>query len=124
MRSSTSPLGSNFVFCRLHFSLFCSKLFRPKFNSLSDLVFLSSDSIADLGRVGGGSGLVVGITIWGFDPLPTERVPLCNFSRYPRLVRDFKSFLKTHSAPKLTNFYEKLRANKTRIFGQHFSKSA
>ena len=56
-----------------------------------------------------------------FDPLPTQRVPLCTILRYPVLVIDPKKFLK---APIYTNFEGGSRAKKTRFFGQHFPKKA
>ena len=53
----------------------------------------------------------------GFDPLPTQRVPLCTILRYPNLVTDPKNFLK---APVYTYFEGGARAKKTHFFGQMF----
>ena len=43
----------------------------------------------------------------GFDPLPTQRLPLCTIFRYPYLVMDPKFFLKAPSAQIYTNFESK-----------------
>ena len=53
----------------------------------------------------------------GFDPLPTQRVPLCTVLRYPFLVADPKTFLK---AP--TSFEGGVRAEKTQFFWSKFFK--
>ena len=52
----------------------------------------------------------------GFEPLPTEMVPLCTILGYSYLVTDPKNFLR---APK-----GRVRAEKTRFFNQSFPKSA
>ena len=59
----------------------------------------------------------------GFDPLPTQRVPLCTILRYPYLLTDPKNFLKAPLAPIYTNFEGGARAEKTQFFGRHFPKS-
>ena len=51
----------------------------------------------------------------GFDPLPTQRVPLCTILRHPYLMTDHKTFLKVPLAPIYTNF-EGERAPKKAIF--------
>ena len=58
----------------------------------------------------------------GFDPLPTQRVPLRTILRYPFLMMDPKMFLKAPWAPMYTNFEGGARAEKTQFFGQKFSK--
>ena len=55
----------------------------------------------NFGRGGGGVGRFL---FQGFDPLPTQRVPLCTILRYPFLLTDPKSFLKAPLAPIYTNF--------------------
>ena len=52
----------------------------------------------------------------GFDPLPTQRVPLCTILRYPYLVTNRKIFLKAPLAPIYTNFEGGARAKKQRVF--------
>ena len=56
----------------------------------------------------------------GFDPLPTQRVPLCTILRYPFWETDPKIFLKAPLAPIYTNFQGGARAQKTRFFRQNF----
>ena len=60
----------------------------------------------------------------GFDPLPTQRVPLCTILRYPYLVTDPKKFLKAPLAQIHTIFWGGARAKKTRFLCQSFPKSA
>ena len=45
-----------------------------------------------------------GLPPQGFDPLPTQRVPLCTMLRYPYSVTDPKKFLKAPSATIYTKF--------------------
>ena len=52
----------------------------------------------------------------GFDPLPTQKVPLCTVLRYPFLTTDPKIFLRAPLAPKSTNFERGARAKKKRNF--------
>ena len=75
---------------------------------------------------GGGGGIREGgrLSFQAFDPLPTQRVPLCATLRYPFLVTDPKILLKAASAPIYTNFEKGARAEKTRLFGKNFPKSA
>ena len=49
-----------------------------------------------------------------FDPLPTQRVPLCTILRYPYLVTDPKHFLKAPLAPIYT-YFEGERVPKKRL---------
>ena len=58
----------------------------------------------------------------GFEPLPTQRVPLCTISRYPFLARDPKIFLKAPLAPVYTNFEGGALAEKTQFFWLKLSK--
>ena len=51
----------------------------------------------------------------GFDPLPTQRVPLCTILKYPYLVTEPKIFLKAPLTPICTNFEGEARAEK-RVF--------
>ena len=51
----------------------------------------------------------------GFDPLPTQSVPLCKILRYPYLVTDLKSSQKSPLAPKYTNFEVGAGAENTRF---------
>ena len=51
----------------------------------------------------------------GFDPLPTQRAPLCTILRYSNLVTDPKNFLKVPLAPIYT-YFERERAPKKRNF--------
>ena len=48
----------------------------------------------------------------GFDPLPTQRVPLCIILRYPLWMNDLKIFLKAPLAPLYTSFDGGERAEK------------
>ena len=48
----------------------------------------------------------------GFDPLPTQRVPLCTILRYPFLVTDTETFIKAPMAPIYTNFEGEARQKK------------
>ena len=74
----------------------------------------------DLGGGGGGGG--GGRSLLEFEPLPTQRVPLCLIFQYPFLAMDPKNFLKEPSAPIYTNFWGGARAEKTRatFFSQKF----
>ena len=61
----------------------------------------------------------------GFDPFPTQRVPLCTILKYPYFVKDPEIFLKAASKSALyTNFEGGVLAEKTLFFGQNFPKSA
>ena len=57
----------------------------------------------------------------GFDPLPTQSVPLCTILRYPFFVTNPKNFFKAPRAPIYTNF-EGERAPKSATFWSKFSK--
>ena len=59
----------------------------------------------------------------GFDPLPTQRVPLCTILRYPFLVTDPKNFLRTPLAPIYFNFEWGTRAKKKALFLVTFKKN-
>ena len=61
-------------------------------------------------------------TSQGFDPLPTQRVPLWYFLRNPFSVTDPKIFLKAPFAPIYTNFEGERAPKKTRFFLWKFSK--
>ena len=58
------------------------------------------DTEADLRR-GGGERL---FPLQEFEPLPTQRAPLCTTLRHPFLVTDPKIFFKALLAPIYTNF--------------------
>ena len=59
----------------------------------------------------------------GFDPLPTQRVPICTILRYPFLVMDLKNFLKAPLASMYTNFEEgSARRKQNAIFWSKFPK--
>ena len=62
-------------------------------------------------------------SVFGFDPLPTQRVPLCTNLEYPFLDTDTKNFLKTPLAPIYTNF-EEGALEKAQFFNQNFPKKA
>ena len=47
-----------------------------------------------------------------FNPLPTQKFPLCTILRYPYLVTDPKIFLKAPWTPIYTNFEGRARAKK------------
>ena len=79
---------------------------------------------ADIGGGGGGRTYAFPSGLQGFDPLPTQRVPLCTILRYPFLVMDPKIFLKAPLEALYTNFEEGVRAEKTLFFGQHFPRIA
>ena len=59
-----------------------------------------------------------------FDPLPTQRLPLCGILRYSFLVTHPKTFLKAPSVPRYTNFEWGAARGKKAIFGQNFQKRA
>ena len=55
------------------------------------------------GEAGGGGGCGRSLP-YGFDYLPTQRVPLCTILRYSFLAMDPKIFLKAPWVPIYTNF--------------------
>ena len=56
----------------------------------------------------------------GFDPLPTQRVPLLNYFEISILVTEPKIFLKVPLAPIYTYLKGAARAEKARFLGQNF----
>ena len=75
--------------------------------------FKSRISPGDFFWGGGGGGLRT-LSSQGFDPLPTQRAPLCTILRYSCLtdgcltcLADFKNFLSAPLAPNYTNFPKK-----------------
>ena len=58
--------------------------------------------------------------IQGFDPLPTQRAPLCTILRSPYLAMDPKKFLKAPSMPIYANFEKGVRAEKKRVLVKIF----
>ena len=72
------------------------------------------------GGFGGGGGRADAFHPQGFNPLPTQMVPLCIILRYPYLVMDPKIFLKAPLAPLYTNFEG--GAEKVRFFVKYFHK--
>ena len=71
---------------------------------------------------GGSDGAVADPSPQGFDPLPTQRVPLCTILRYPYLVTDPKIFLKAPWAPIYTKFEGGARAEKTQFLAKFFQE--
>ena len=62
---------------------------------------------------------VGGFALQEFDPLPTQRVPLCTILRYPFLVTDPKIFLKEP----IYTYFKGERAPKKRVFLSKFYRS-
>ena len=71
----------------------------------------------------GGRGCLRTNSFLGFDPLPTQRVPLCIILRYQNLVTDPINFLKEGAFGANTYFFEGgARAKKNAVLRSKFSK--
>ena len=66
---------------------------------------------------------VADLFLQGFDPLPTQRLPLCTILRYPLLATDPKHFLKTPSHQCIVVLKGSRRQKKKRIFWSKFFKN-
>ena len=126
-------LSTNFIrrrnlvhFCTWHCCWAAEYIYlRADFEIFERMFFVSI--WGNSGFRGGGGGRGVDASPQGFDPLPTQRVPLCAILRYPYLLTDHTNVLRAPLAPVYTNFEGRgdfCVAKKTQFFGRNFPKSA